>query len=172
MLFLAPGSLVVLLGLAPLSEAPQPLTIRIVTASDALIVSCKSGAVEKRLAEHLSKDRIFRVATGDEPTDLKAEIVKCVAASRQKTVSNIQGTPLKLPTGRFGVMTGGEQDYDVHTDTTWRVVLRVRLTAGERSLDLVSDPIDERLSQATKTVGNAIEQAVKEKRRWLLGASE
>lgn len=170
--FVAASSLVVLLGLAPLPDASQPLTIRIATASDALISSCKSEAVEKRLAEHLSKDRIFHVATGDGPTDLKAEIVKCVVASRKKAISNIQGTPLKLPTGGFGVMTGGEQDYDIHTETTWRVVLRVRLTAGERSLALVSDPIDDRLSQATKTVGDAIEQAVKEKRGWLLGVSE
>jgi hypothetical protein len=162
-----------LLALVPASRTgpSQPLRLRIATAPDAVVDSCDSAVVESRLAARLSRSSL-RVVSPDEPTDLRAEIVECVVATREKAVSSIQGTPLKLPTGRAGVMTGGEQEYDVHTETTRRVVLKVRLTSGHRSLDVVSDPVDQNLGQATKTVGKAIERTVKDRRSWLLGRPE
>jgi hypothetical protein len=127
-----------------------------------------AGTAEKPAAFGTRKWRF--VATPEE-ADARVEIRECVVRVRSRASSKVKQTPIDVrgPSGHRvipgggAVATGGEQEYGAGVEEERLVLLVVRLSMGERFADVSSDPRDERLKQAARTVA-------KEAEKWLADA--
>lgn len=73
-----------------------------------------------------------------------------------------------MPVGR-GIAQGGDTETGLRLEAQGLVVLKARLRSGSRFAEVSAAPKDRNLSEAAESLKNAIDRALEQRGRWLLG---
>jgi hypothetical protein len=162
----ARGVLLLVVALVPSGSSASipPVTLALAPISDEALHGCRAAELEKTLLGRLARGKRFHLLRDVEKPQASLEILECSRSERQEGKFTAKG-------GAFpGTRGGGERDLRVQTETTRVVALRARIVSGDRFIDVASGPKDRTLSEAADTVRRAIDEALKSRGDWLVGA--
>jgi hypothetical protein len=134
---------------------------------------CEVADLEKALRRGLVRAKRFHLVGGLDEAPARMEIVECTRLERHKQTATSKGGPIHGPTGcgptgHVGIASGSESDVALQTESLRSVILRARVVAGSRFIDVASGPKDRTLREAVETLRRAIDRAIADRGQWLL----
>ena len=153
-----------------LPRAAGPIAVSLAPISAEALHECKEADLKKALLEGLGPSKVFRYIPDLQEAPLKIEIVACTRLEQVKRTFNSSGRPIRIPIGT-GVGFGGEGEVGVQSESTRWAILRARVGAGTRFLNVEADPKDRSLKIAAESIRREIEKAFTEHGEWLLEAA-
>jgi hypothetical protein len=165
------GAAVAALLAPPVSADAAPATLRLAPLAEEALHACKARELETALRDRLRKGKRFRFLAQDTRAQLVLEVTECSMLRQRRRVFDSGGRPVTMPTEGGGVARGGETETGLRLEAQGVVVLKARLGAAPRLLEVSSAPKDRNLSQAADSLQRAIDRMLEERGGWLLGHS-
>jgi len=160
---LVAGILAALLGAAP---AGRP-EVAIAPLDAAIVKGCGQG-VETALRRALGRSKRVRVAADAERAPLILEVQEC---SRLDQTAKAVEYGKDGWTEKGGRISASEIEVGVERESVRTIILRGRLRAGARFVDVASGPDDPDLGKAAESLRRDVDKAMKERGEWLLSVT-
>lgn len=154
---------------AGLSTAAPTIPVALAPISAAALHGCRAADLEKALKGGFGRAKRFRLALEAEEAPTRMEILECSWLDQRKQTLTSKSGPVKGPVGD-GVGIGVDSELGIQVESVGTVILRVRLVAGPRSVDVASGGKDRNLREAAGTLRRAIDRVLTERGEWLLAA--
>jgi hypothetical protein len=158
---------VMVLAAAAVPASPVAISLAPVTAE--ALHGCDADNLAKTLRGRLDKAKRFRLVSENETAAIVLEVLECSRVEQRTATFTSKGGPIVGPVGG-GVGIGSDSEIGVQTGSTRSVVLRARVGAGSRFIEVAAGPKDRTLREAADTVRNAIDKALGARGTWLVGA--
>jgi hypothetical protein len=162
-------SLALVVAITGLAASAPPIPVALAPISAEALHQCKGADLEKTLKAALGRAKRLRLVAESEDAPTRMEILECSEREERKQTFSSKSGPGKGPVGGVAGI-GGDSEISLQNDSVLSVILRARLVAGPRFVNVTSGPKDRTLREAAKSLQHAIDKALTDRGPWLLAS--
>ena len=149
-----------------IAAGSAPPDVAIAPVEPAVVKGCGEG-VETALRRALGRSKRVRMAADPDRASLVLEILEC---SRLDQTARATDYGEKSGLEKGGIVAS-EFEVGVGQESVRTVILRARLRAGSRFVDVGSGPDDPDLGKAAESLRRDVDKVMKERGGWLLSGA-